>query len=76
MIDWARIEQEWSRYKVDAKRRWDKLGEQQLNAIAGRRALLASRIRDTYGLSAAEAEKELTDWQDLLSRHASQQVAP
>lgn len=62
-MTWERIEQDWKRYKVSAKLRWDKLGEAQLNAIAGRRALLAGRIRDVYALSADEAELQLRDWQ-------------
>ena len=64
---WDHIERDWKRYKVDAKLRWDKLGEAQLNAIAGRRRLLAGRIRDVYAISSEDAEEQLCDWQAQLT---------
>jgi uncharacterized protein YjbJ (UPF0337 family) len=66
-LDWNRIEADWPRFKHAAKRRWDRLGEQQLNAIGGRRQLLAARIRDAYGISAAESEREIAAWQNELT---------
>ena len=66
-MDWNRIEADWPRFKHAAKRRWDRLGEQQLNAIGGRRQLLAARIRDAYGISAAESEREIAAWQKELT---------
>jgi uncharacterized protein YjbJ (UPF0337 family) len=66
-MTWDRIEGNWQRFKVDAKARWTKLSEQQLDAIAGRRAVLASRVRDTYALTAEESEQQLADWQATLA---------
>jgi hypothetical protein len=62
-MDWTQIETDWMRFKHAAKRRWDRLGEQQLNAIGGRRNVLAARIRDAYGISDAESEREVAEWQ-------------
>lgn len=67
-MNWDRIERDWNRFKVSAKQRWDKLTEQQLNAIAGRRPLLAGRIRDAYALSTEDVEKQLFDWQAGLAK--------
>ena len=72
-MNWARIEKDWPRFKVDAKRRWDKLTEQQLNAIGGRRAVLAGRIRDAYAISPEDTEKQLVDWQDRLASDLARQ---
>jgi len=66
-MDWNRIEADWQRFKHAAKRRWDRLGEQQLNAIGGRRQVLAARIRDAYGISEAESEREVAAWQAELT---------
>jgi uncharacterized protein YjbJ (UPF0337 family) len=66
-MDWNRIEADWQRFKHAAKRRWDRLGEQQLNAIGGRRHLLAARIRDVYGMSDSESEREIAAWQAELT---------
>ena len=65
-MNWDRIQANWSEFRVSAKQRWAKLGELQLRAIDGRRELLASRIRETYGLSAQETEDQLRDWQGQL----------
>ncbi len=66
-MNWDRIERDWKRFKVDAKQRWAKVTEEQLSAIAGRRTLLAGRIRDAYGISNDDAERQLSDWQARLS---------
>ena len=66
-MDWHRIESDWTRFKHAAKRRWDRLGAQQLNAIGGRRHLLAARIRDAYRLSDAESERQVAAWQAELT---------
>jgi hypothetical protein len=69
-MDWAGIEADWSRFRHAAKRRWDRLGEQQLSAIAGRRYLLVARIGDAYGISVSESEQQVAAWQAALG-HAS-----
>jgi uncharacterized protein YjbJ (UPF0337 family) len=67
-VNWDRIQCDWNRFKASAKQRWDKLSEQQLTAIAGRRPLLAGRIRDAYAISTEDAEKQLSDWQAGLAK--------
>ena len=62
-LNWDRIEKNWRRFKVAAKQRWDKLSEQQLDAIAGRRGVLAGRIQETYGMTREDTERQLADWQ-------------
>ena len=66
-MHWDRIEGEWKRFRVSAKRHWGKLTEQQLEAIAGRRALLVRRIQEAYALSTDDAERQLVDWQTQLA---------
>jgi uncharacterized protein YjbJ (UPF0337 family) len=69
-MNWDQIQRNWDQLKGQAKLRWSKLGEEQLASIAGRRALLASRIREVYQLSDAETESQLLAWQDsLVSRN-------
>jgi uncharacterized protein YjbJ (UPF0337 family) len=67
-MDWDAIQGNWNQFKADAKRRWDRIGEQQLHAISGRRTLLASRIKEAYGLSNEDTERQITDWQSTLKR--------
>ena len=63
---WDRIEADWERCRHPAKRRWDRLGEQQLHALRGRRSLLAARMKEAYGISSQEAERQIADWQARL----------
>lgn len=70
-VNWDLIERDWKRFKVAAKQRWTKLSEEQLHAIAGRRPLLAGRIRDVYAVSMDEAERQLSDWQAGVADGAS-----
>lgn len=69
-MNWDHIQSNWVQFKSRAKERWSKLGESQLHAIAGRRDLLARRIRDTYGTTGAETEQQIIAWQDSLGKPA------
>jgi len=55
-MNWDRIEGNWKRVKGNVVEQWDGLTEDQL----------ASRIRESYGISDDESERELTDWQQRL----------
>ena len=56
-MNWDRIEGNWKKVKGNVIEQWDDLTEDQL----------ASRIRESYGISDDEAERELTDWQQRLN---------
>lgn len=62
-MDWNSIQSRWDEYKVAAKRRWDKLSEQQLHGTRGHRGYLLKRVQEAYSLSTEEAERELATWQ-------------
>ena len=66
-MDWTHIAIDWTRFRHAAKRRWDRLGEEQLVAIRGRRHLLAKRITEVYGISGEDAERQLAEWQAELA---------
>ena len=65
-MDWINIAQDWGRFKVSAKRRWDKLSEQQLHGTRGQRQYLLKRVPEAYSLTAQEAEREVSAWQAQL----------
>lgn len=67
-MNWDEIARNWGKLKGPAKQRWTKLGDEQLSAIAGRRALLALRLQEVYQISREEAERQLIDWQDSLAQ--------
>ena len=63
---WSRIQSRWDEYKVAAKRRWDKLSEQQLHGIRGQRDYLLKRVQEAYSLSGEQAEREVAAWQTQI----------
>ena len=65
-MDWSSIQGRWDEYKVAAKRRWDKLSEQQLHGTRGHRGYLLKRVQEAYSLTTDEADRELAAWQDEI----------
>ena len=64
-MDWGAIEDRWHEYRVSAKRRWDKLSAAQLAGTRGNREYVLKRVQEAYGLTREEAERQVTDWQQM-----------
>lgn len=62
-MNWDRIEGNWKQIAGSVKARWGKLTDDHLAVIEGKRERLLGRIQEAYGVSAEEAEKQLSDWQ-------------
>ncbi len=62
-MNWDRIEGNWRQVAGSVKARWGKLTDDHLAVIEGKRERLLGRIQEAYGVSAEEAEKQLSDWQ-------------
>jgi uncharacterized protein YjbJ (UPF0337 family) len=65
-MKWDRIEGNWMQFKGHVKAQWGRLTDDQLETIAGKREVLAGRIREVYGLTAEVAEHQITWWQEQL----------
>ena len=61
-MDWNRIERDWWQYKLSAKRRWDRLSDNELTQVNGKRDELCAKIQQAYGISRREAEMQIADW--------------
>ncbi len=60
---WDRIECNWTEFKGKVKGHWERITDEQLDAIGGRRNRLIESIQEIYDISRDEAEKRLSDWQ-------------
>lgn len=49
----------WEQMKGEVQKQWGKLTDDQLDQIEGDRKKLAGLIRESYGISKEEAEKQL-----------------
>jgi uncharacterized protein YjbJ (UPF0337 family) len=62
IVNWNRIEHDWQQYRLCAKRRWDRLSENELMQINGKRDELCAKIQEAYGIRRPEAELQIADW--------------
>ena len=62
-MNWDRIEGNWQQFKGNVKQQWNKLTDDQLDVIDGKREHLAGKIQVMYGIGKDEAENQLSDWQ-------------
>ena len=70
VIEWRRIESNWTQFVGTAKSKWDKLTDAQLALTAGRREALAGSIQEAYGITREAAQRQIDQWQH------DQRVAP
>jgi uncharacterized protein YjbJ (UPF0337 family) len=61
-MDWDRIEGNWKQFKQKAQEKWDKLTEDDLTVINGRRDKLEDKIQQRYGFALEHVRKEVDDW--------------
>ncbi len=66
-MNWEQIEGNWKQVVGQAKERWGKLTDDDLNVVAGRRDQLAGLIEKRYGVLKEEAERQLAEWQRKAS---------
>ncbi len=71
-MNWDQIEGNWKQFKGTAKQRWDKLTDDQLDVIAGKRDQLASKLEEIYQGSKEDTEKQLAEWQARLTAQEPQ----
>jgi uncharacterized protein YjbJ (UPF0337 family) len=61
-MNWDQIERNWKQAKRTIKRKWEKLTDEDLNSIKGRRNRLEDRIHKRYGFAPDHVRKEVEDW--------------
>jgi uncharacterized protein YjbJ (UPF0337 family) len=58
-MNWTMAENNWDQFRGTVKARWFKLNDEQLAGIAGKRAALLGEIQQVYGITRADAEREI-----------------
>jgi uncharacterized protein YjbJ (UPF0337 family) len=64
------IARDWAHLRAGAKEQWAKLTASHLDAIGGNRERLIGTIRQVYGLSQEQAEKQVSAWLKRVPRPA------
>lgn len=65
-MNWDRIEGEWKSVKGQAKQKWGKLTDDDLDVIEGKREELIGRLQQRYGKRRDEAESEIDGWVESI----------
>jgi uncharacterized protein YjbJ (UPF0337 family) len=61
-MNWDRIEGNWKQVVGKARAQWGKLTDDDFNIVAGRRAQLAGKIQERYGVVKEDADKQISEW--------------
>jgi hypothetical protein len=62
-MDWNEVRSRWQAHRADLGRRWPRISEHDIEAIAGDRDQLSQRIQAVYGISAREADRQISEWE-------------
>ena len=61
------LEGNWKQFKGEAKKKWGKLTNDDLDQLDGDSEKLLGLIQENYGHTREEAEKEIDEWQKSLA---------
>jgi uncharacterized protein YjbJ (UPF0337 family) len=65
-MNWDRVQGNWKQFKGSVREKWAKLTDDHVNAIDGRREVLAGKLQEAYGIGKDEAERQIGEWQKSL----------
>jgi uncharacterized protein YjbJ (UPF0337 family) len=58
-MDWNSAQVNWQQFRCEVHANWGRLTSGHLDVIAGRRARLANKIEEAYGVTGDEAERQI-----------------
>ena len=62
-MDWNFVEASWQQFRGEVHANWGRLTPAHLDLIAGRRVHLARKIREAYGVTGDEAERQIKSFE-------------
>ncbi|WP_306117506.1 MULTISPECIES: CsbD family protein [unclassified Roseitalea] len=65
-MNWDQVKGKWTELQGQAKQRWGQLTDDDLAQAQGDREELAGIVRQRYGKSKEEAQREVDDWMASL----------
>jgi uncharacterized protein YjbJ (UPF0337 family) len=63
---WNQIQGNWKQLTGQAKTQWGKLTDDDLMQVNGNREQLAGKIQQRYGVTQAEANRQIDEWANKL----------
>lgn len=75
-MNWEVVAGNWRQFKGTVRARWGKLTDDHLDVIAGKREQLLGKLQETYGISKADAEREIKTFEERNKGYRPKQTAP
>jgi uncharacterized protein YjbJ (UPF0337 family) len=73
-MNWNQVAGKWKQYKGQAKEKWGKMTDDDLDVIDGRRQQLVGKIQERYGLARDAAESQVDEFvRSLKEEDAAQE---
>ena len=67
-MNWDQIEGNWKQFSGKAREQWGDLTDDDVQQAKGNREQLIGVVQERYGKTREEAEREVSNWQNSLSR--------
>lgn len=67
------ISSQWKALTPNIQQHWSKLTEEDLKVNAGSESYLIDKVEKRYGISHSEAEKQVREFEQQLSKHSKTQ---
>ena len=61
-MNWDQIEGKWDQMKGQVKSKWNKLTDDDVGNLAGKKDQVVGKIVERYGIVKEDAEKQLDQW--------------
>lgn len=71
-MNWEQVEGKWNQLKGLVKTKWDRLTDNDLEFIAGKRDQLVVKIQERYGIAREEAERQVNEWKMAFDAQTSE----
>jgi uncharacterized protein YjbJ (UPF0337 family) len=65
-MNWDQVKRNWDQVKGQAKEKWRKLTDDDLDVIGGKREQLIGKLQERYGRSKDETGREVDKWIQTL----------
>jgi uncharacterized protein YjbJ (UPF0337 family) len=65
-MNWDQIEGQWKELKGNARQRWARLTDDDVDEVRGRREALEGKIQKLYGTNRSEVREQVDEWRRAL----------
>jgi len=74
-MNWDRVQGNWKQFRGKLREKWARLTDDHIEAIDGRREILAGKLQEAYGIGKEEADRQIDDWQISVQEAANDHEA-